>query len=80
LRREWGRRLNELMAAVAADLQIEFQGLTEAGAKVRLLSARSNALGRAGLGLQLGLRHRAVTAEPLGLVEPAVAALDHGIG
>jgi hypothetical protein len=26
---EWGRRLDKLMAAVAADLQIEFQGLPE---------------------------------------------------
>ena len=27
---EWGRRLDGLMAAVAADLQIEFQGLPPA--------------------------------------------------
>jgi hypothetical protein len=27
---EWGRRLDDLMAAVAADLQIEFQGLPPA--------------------------------------------------
>src|SRR5439155_21916058 len=29
--------------------------------------------------LELGFRHRAVTAEPLGLIQPAITALDHGI-
>jgi hypothetical protein len=60
---EWGRRLDELMAAVAADLQIEFQGLPE-GAHHHVLGSCKRHPHEAAPGLltslrgMLGLGHR----------------------